>query len=201
MKRNEANLPADAWTAHGRRGKIKKKISFSRALGILSVSALRLLQPKCQFTPTLARIFFWPTLFLRLSYSKKNRSKSRRVEWKLPAAAMCAMMGFWANEVRPKGEAVLLKTKGYSSFRFSCQPKRGPSKAGWFVSFFLKKGKREEELFFLQMNIRSYNLARPNGYANLKLIDYLTHRRKETNHTRLTKKRKPFTNRYSWSNK
>jgi hypothetical protein len=36
MKRNEANLPADAWTAHGRRGKIKKKISFSRALGILN---------------------------------------------------------------------------------------------------------------------------------------------------------------------
>jgi hypothetical protein len=23
LKRNEANLPADAWTAHGRRGKIK----------------------------------------------------------------------------------------------------------------------------------------------------------------------------------
>jgi hypothetical protein len=36
LKRNEANLPADAWTAHGRRGKIKKKISFSCALGILN---------------------------------------------------------------------------------------------------------------------------------------------------------------------
>jgi ATP-dependent Lon protease len=45
----------------------------------------------------------------------------------------------------------LLKTKGYSSFRFSCQPKRGPSKAGWFVSFFLKKGKMAQILRMIRM--------------------------------------------------
>jgi hypothetical protein len=67
---------------------------LTRSWHFKTVSALRLLQPKCQFTPALARIFFWPTLFLNWVVQSKNQSESKRLGRKLPAAANCAMMGF-----------------------------------------------------------------------------------------------------------
>jgi hypothetical protein len=64
---------------------------LSALLAFLTVSALRLLQPKCQFTPALARIFFWPTLFLRLSCFKVKivQSPSGWVESYQAAAKLC----------------------------------------------------------------------------------------------------------------